>query len=97
MCTLRATGVREAAREPSPMVPNWGPSGSSPQAVETDFLDVSHGFRPGRGAHGALDSLWKRTMDMGGGRIVDVDLGQFYDTIDKGLSGDSSSVGCAMA
>ena len=22
---------------------------------ETDFLDVSHGFRPGRGAHGALD------------------------------------------
>ena len=25
-----------------------------------DFLDVSHGFRPGRGAHGALDSLWKQ-------------------------------------
>ena len=24
---------------------------------ETDFLDVSHGFRPGRGAHGALSSL----------------------------------------
>ena len=26
---------------------------------ETDFLDVSHGFRRGRGAHGALASLWK--------------------------------------
>jgi len=51
---------------------------------ETDFLDVSHGFRPGRGAHGALDSLWKRTMDMGGGWIVDVDLRRFFDTIDKG-------------
>jgi RNA-directed DNA polymerase len=51
---------------------------------ETDFLDVSHGFRPGRGAHGALDSLWKRTMDMGGGWIVDVDLRKFFDTIDKG-------------
>src|SRR5271168_2203111 len=34
---------------------------------ETDFLDVSHGFRPGRGAHGALDSLWKQEMEMGGG------------------------------
>src|SRR3954454_12916691 len=51
---------------------------------ETDFLDVSHGFRPGRGAHGALDSLWKQTMDMGGGWIVDVDLRKFFDTIDKG-------------
>jgi retron-type reverse transcriptase len=32
---------------------------------ETDFLDVSHGFRPGRGAHGALDSLWKQEMKLG--------------------------------
>ena len=32
---------------------------------ETDFLDVSHGFRPGRGAHGALDSLWKQAMKHG--------------------------------
>jgi RNA-directed DNA polymerase len=29
---------------------------------ETDFLDVSHGFRPGRGAHGALQSLWNKEM-----------------------------------
>jgi hypothetical protein len=41
---------------------------------ETDFLDVSHGFRPGRGAHGALDPLWKRKMNMRSDWIVDRDL-----------------------
>src|ERR1700733_3925380 len=51
---------------------------------ETDFLDVSHGFRPGRGAHGALDSLWKQEMKIGGGWIGDVDLRKFFDTIDHG-------------
>jgi RNA-directed DNA polymerase len=51
---------------------------------ETDFLDVSHGFRPGRGAHGALDSLWRQTMTLGGGWIVDVDLRKFFDTIGHG-------------
>jgi group II intron reverse transcriptase/maturase len=51
---------------------------------ETDFLDVSHGFRPGRGAHGALDALWKHAMKLGGDWIVDVDLRKFFDTIDHG-------------
>jgi RNA-directed DNA polymerase len=51
---------------------------------ETDFLDVSHGFRPRRGAHGALDSLWKHAMKLGGDWIVDVDLRKFFDTIDHG-------------
>ena len=51
---------------------------------ETDFLDVSHGFRPGRGAHGALDALWKQAMKLGCCWIVDVDLRQFFDTIDHG-------------
>ncbi len=51
---------------------------------ETDFLDVSHGFRPGRGAHGALDALWRQTMNMRGGWMVDVDLRKFFDTIDHG-------------
>ncbi len=49
---------------------------------ETDFLDVSHGFRPGRGAHGALDTLWNQEMKLGGDWIVDVDLRKFFDTID---------------
>ena len=51
---------------------------------ETDFRDGSHGFRPGRGAHGALDSLWKQTMKLGCCWIVDVDLRKFFDTIDHG-------------
>ncbi|HEX4610357.1 MAG TPA: group II intron reverse transcriptase/maturase [Urbifossiella sp.] len=51
---------------------------------ETDFLDVSHGFRPGRGAHGALDSLWRQAMGLGCGWIVEVDLRKFFDTIDHG-------------
>ena len=35
---------------------------------ETDFLDVSHGFRPGRGAHGALD-VTVETGDEAGRRL----------------------------
>ena len=51
---------------------------------EQDFLDCSYGFRPGRSAHQALESLWRRTMDMGGGWILDVDVRKFFDTIDHG-------------
>jgi group II intron reverse transcriptase/maturase len=51
---------------------------------ETDFLDVSHGYRPGRGAHGALSSLRQHAMKMGGGWLADVDLRKFFDTIDHG-------------
>ena len=29
---------------------------------EQDFHDCSYGFRPGRGAHQALEALWKQTM-----------------------------------
>jgi retron-type reverse transcriptase len=47
---------------------------------EADFLDVSHGFRLGRGAHGALDSLWKQAMALDCGWIVDVDLRKFFET-----------------
>lgn len=51
---------------------------------ETDFLEVSHGFRPGRGAHGALESLWRQATTMRCGWIVDVDLRKYFDTIDHG-------------
>ena len=51
---------------------------------EQDFKDCSYGFRPGRSAHQALDGLWKQTMAMGGGWIVDVDIRKFFDTIDHG-------------
>jgi group II intron reverse transcriptase/maturase len=48
---------------------------------EQDFLDCSYGFRPGRSAHQALESLWQQTMKMGGGWIVEVDIRKFFDTI----------------
>jgi len=49
---------------------------------EQDFLDCSYGFRPGRSAHQALDALWRQTMGMGGGWIVEVDIRKFFDTLD---------------
>jgi RNA-directed DNA polymerase len=49
---------------------------------EQDFLDCSYGFRPGRSAHQALEALWKQTMAMGGGWVVEVDIRKFFDTLD---------------
>ena len=49
---------------------------------EQDFLDCSYGFRPGRSAHQALDSLWRQTMGLGGGWVVEVDIRKFFDTLD---------------
>ena len=46
---------------------------------EQDFLDCSYGFRPGRSAHQALDSLWRQTMSLGGGWILEVDIRKFFD------------------
>ena len=51
---------------------------------EQDFKPCSYGFRPGRSAHQALDAIWKQTMAMGGGWIVDVDIRKFFDAIDHG-------------
>lgn len=49
---------------------------------EQDFLDCSYGFRPRRSAHDALDTLWYRLMDMGGGWVLEVDIQNFFDTLD---------------
>jgi RNA-directed DNA polymerase len=49
---------------------------------EQDFDAGSYGFRPGRSAHDALEDLWKRTMDSGGGWILEVDIRKFFDTLD---------------
>jgi group II intron reverse transcriptase/maturase len=49
---------------------------------EQDFLPCSYGFRPGRSAHQALDELWRQTMGMRGGWIVEVDIRKFFDTLD---------------
>ncbi len=49
---------------------------------EQDFLDCSYGFRPGRSAHQALDAVWRQTMGMQGGWLVEVDIRKFFDTLD---------------
>jgi group II intron reverse transcriptase/maturase len=49
---------------------------------EQDFHDVSYGFRPKRSAHQALEVVWKATMGANGGWVLEVDLRQFFDTLD---------------
>jgi RNA-directed DNA polymerase len=48
---------------------------------EQDFLDCSYGFRPGRGAHDAIDALWHAIMTMGGGWVLEADIESFFDSV----------------
>lgn len=48
---------------------------------EQDFHPGSYGFRPGRSAHDALESMWKSLMDMNGGWVVEVDIESFFDSM----------------
>ncbi len=50
---------------------------------EQDFLDCSFGFRPGRSAHQAVETLWKGLMKMGGGWVLELDIRSFFDAIEK--------------
>jgi len=49
---------------------------------EQDFYEGSYGFRPDRSPHDALNALWKETMRISGGWILEVDLRKFFDTLD---------------
>jgi group II intron reverse transcriptase/maturase len=49
---------------------------------EHDFLDCSYGFRPGRSAHQALESLREQAMGLKGGWILEVDIRKFFDNLD---------------
>ena len=51
---------------------------------EQDFYDCSFGFRPGRSAHDALETLWQQAMDMGTRCILEVDIRRFFDTLGHG-------------
>lgn len=51
---------------------------------EEDFHEGSYGFRPKRSAHQALEALWKCSMNVAGGWILEVDIRKFFDTIDHG-------------
>lgn len=48
---------------------------------EADFHDCSHGFRPGRRAHGALDQI-RENLQAGRREVYDADLSSYFDTID---------------
>ncbi len=41
---------------------------------EEDFHEGSYGFRPKRSAHQALEALWKCSMNVAGGWILEVDI-----------------------
>ena len=49
---------------------------------EQEFLDCSHGFRPGRSARGALEALRTEAVKMAGGWVIEVDIRKYFDTID---------------
>lgn len=49
---------------------------------ESDFLGFSYGFRPGRGAHDALDALAVGITDRKVNWVLDADIRGFFDTID---------------
>jgi RNA-directed DNA polymerase len=48
---------------------------------EQSFHDFSYGFRPNRSAHQACEALWKTTMEMAGGWVLEVDIKSFFDTL----------------
>jgi RNA-directed DNA polymerase len=47
---------------------------------EADFLDCSHGFRPGRRAHGAVEQI-RRNLEVGRQEVYDADLSSYFDSI----------------
>ncbi len=50
---------------------------------EEDFLGFSYGFRPGRGAHDALDALSTAIGRAKVNFIVDADIAKFFDTVSR--------------
>ena len=50
---------------------------------EEDFLGFSYGFRPGRGAHDALDALVVAIEGRKVNFIVDADIRSFFDTVSQ--------------
>src|SRR5258705_8284165 len=50
---------------------------------EEDFLGFSYGFRPGRGAHDALDALVVALKSRKVNFILDADIQSFFDTVSQ--------------
>ncbi len=52
-------------------------------AYEQEFLDCSHGFRPGRSPHEALRAVWKQTMDLGDCWVLEADIEDFFGSVER--------------
>jgi group II intron reverse transcriptase/maturase len=52
---------------------------------ETDFSPCSYGFRPGRSPHQALKAVRDQIHRLNIGWILDVDIQQFFDTLDRSI------------
>jgi len=78
-----ATARRPLRGSKSPTPPGYRQA-KEDEARRDEWPEVlaSDGFRPGRGAHQALEALWKQTMINRGGWIVEVDIRKFFDTLD---------------
>lgn len=50
---------------------------------ETNFLDSSFGFRPGKSAHQAIDVIQRSITFEGYREVVDADLKSYFDSIDQ--------------
>ena len=50
---------------------------------EQDFLPCSHGFRPGRSAHGALRAVNRAVWVEGARVILEADVQSFFDSVDR--------------
>ena len=52
---------------------------------EQDFLDCSHGFRPGRSCHTAIKEFNNAIMNKLINWVVEVDIKQFFDSVDHNV------------
>lgn len=50
---------------------------------EQDFLDCSHGFRPGRGAHDAIRAFTEVADRNGANWVLEADISSFFDSVDR--------------
>jgi RNA-directed DNA polymerase len=50
---------------------------------ETEFLEFSYGFRPGRSQHNALDALDRALMTRKVEWVLDADIRGFFDSISR--------------
>ncbi len=48
---------------------------------EQDFLPCSYGYRPNKSQHMALEQIWKATMDVKGGWVLEADIQDYFGTL----------------